>query len=263
MKFILYIFFNNYSFFIKGTKYFIPYFFLFFISIQLNAQIFPDPSPNCGNGSSNPSDLGDAAGNIDASVMVTGSTDANGIFNISTNEICVQGDGDNQLGCGDDPEWFIRIDVSSILSSLPICEPVNFRVCRRGDFGQQPEIVFIYDENLTEIGNIPGAPQNDSAFDCTESPICTIVTLDPCVFNPQAIADGFFDLTLYTNGNIGGNSVGDFCSLSPGPQSDADFNSCTNDQYCPNYTQVVNGNFLNQDNGGPMITSIPFLQVAE
>jgi len=228
--------------------------FLFLISIQVNAQIFPDPSPNCGNGGQ-PADQGDAAGNVDASVTVSGTLDASGIYNISTNELCVQGDGDNMVGCGDDPEWLVRIDVRPILNSLPICEPANFRICRRGDFGQLSEVVFVYDENFDEIGNIPGAPQNSSTFDCTQSPICTIVSLDPCIFNPQAIADGFFDLTLYTNGAIGGNSVGDFCEIAPGPFPDADFNACTNDLYCPTYTQVVNGDFLNQDNAGPLVTA--------
>ncbi len=194
---------------------------------------------------------GDAYGVTDATVDITLNLASGTTYVAQTNEMCVEGDGANG-GLGSDPEWRVNVDVSAIVSSLPICNDVQFRVCRRGDFGQVSERVFVYDELGNEIGVIDGAPQNSTAFDCTADPICTIVSFSPCAFNDQA-ADGVMQFGFYTNGILGGNSVGDFCFLPAGPQSDGDAGACTADPFCPMFTQSVGGDFNNQAAGGPMV----------
>ncbi len=190
---------------------------------MVDAQIFPSTNPP-----------GNAAGNPDAILSITtespaGLADPN-YFEVSSSELCISGDGKNQIGVGDDPEW--RFDIAIPPGSLPTCADASITICRRGDFGQNPEIVFIYDENFKQIGVIPGHPSNSTQFDCTLDPICTTISLSPCEINEQG-ANGIFQLTLYTNGNISGNTVGDFCDLEPGPQ----------------------GGFQNQNNGGPLINT--------
>lgn len=216
---------------------------------QTNAQIF--------QATGNPS--GDPVGNPDAIVTVGGSIN-NGIFTAQTPEACVQGDFINWNDYGEDPEWRFDIIVPNAALNSPVCSDVELRVCRRGDFGQTTEIMFVYDEQLTEIGNIPGHPDDDPLYDCTAAPICTIITLPPCLFNENVKDDGVFSVTLYTNGDIGSNTVGDFCGLGqsgsqgdelpPGPQADGDAVSCNS--LCPTYTQSINGVFEAQNNGGPM-----------
>jgi len=170
------------------------------------------------------------AGNPDAIIPVNGIV-SSGVFLASSVEACVQGDGINGNGYGEDPEW--RFDISIPTGSGPVapsCSMIEMRVCRRGDFGQNSEAVFIYDEAFTQIGIIPGHPSNSTAFDCTDDPICTIVTIPPCAFNTQ-VADGTWSVSLYTNGAISGNTVGDFCDPAAGPQNDGDAGSCVGN--CP------------------------------
>ena len=208
--------------------------------LSIQAQIFPV----CPGGA--PS--GNPAGNPDAIVPITGSLSTN-LFVAQSNELCIQGDNLNNSGCGEDPEW--RLDIEIPQNIVGTCIDLQFRVCRRGDFGQSNEDVFIYDENLTEIGIIDGLTGVE--FDCTQGPACTQVFINPCAFNEQA-SDGIFSLTFYTNGQISNNTVGDFCSLDAGPQMDENADICDGD--CPTYTQAdsPNGNFANQNNGGPMVT---------
>lgn len=192
---------------------------------------------------------GDPVGNPDAVVTVNGSI-SGGFFLGQTPEACVQGDGINFNDFGEDPEWRYDIIVPNAASNSPVCSNIELRVCRRGDFGQVTEITYIYDENLNEIGNIPGHPSNSTAFDCTPAPICTIISLPPCIYN-ENVSDGIFSIILYTNGDVGGNSVGDFCDLPSGPQNDGDAASCNS--LCPTYTQSSGGVFQSQNNGGPMV----------
>ena len=208
---------------------------------QNDFQIFPvcPGGPPSGNPPNNP----------DATVAVAGSI-TSGVFLAQTTEVCIQGDNINGNNCGEDPEWRFDISIPNPSVTVPTAANISFRVCRRGDFGQMSEVVYIYDETFTEIGNIPGHPANSVAFDCTSEPICTIVEIAPCAFNTQA-ADGVFSLSMYTNGAISGNTVGDFCTVPPGPQADGDAASCIGD--CPTYTQSVGGSFENQTNGGPMV----------
>ena len=152
-----------------------------------NAQIFPAAPANA------------ATGNPDAIIPVTGVINA-GVFTAQTPEACVEGDNINFSGYGEDPEW--RFDIAIPSGSGPVapsCSNIEIRVCRRGDFGQNTEATFVYDEDFNQIGLIPGHPSNSTAFDCTDEPICTIITLDPCSFNNQA-GDGTWSVTLYTNG---------------------------------------------------------------
>ena len=217
----------------------------FLFSLRMEAQIFPV----CPGGAP----AGDPAGNPDAVVAISGNV-TSGVFIAQSDELCIQGDNTNFSGCGEDPEWKLNIAIPNPGQVFPSCSPLTLRVCRRGDFGQSSEELFVLDENLNEIGSIPGAPQNSSAFDCTNEPICTIITVPPCSFNDQG-TDGIFELSLYTNGDISGNSVGDFCDMAAGPQGDGDEGSCTSDPFCSDLTQSSGGVFEAQANGGPIIDS--------
>ncbi len=214
-------------------------------------------SPNLVNGQIFPAvgTPGDEVGNPDAVLSVDG-TVANNIYLAHTPELCIQGDGTNNSGNGEDPEWRLNLTIPDAAQNTPVCSDIEFRICRRGDFGQATEIVFIYDEIGNQIGEIPGHPADDYDFDCTSEPICTIVKIPPCAYNYQT-SDGIYSITLYTNGLQGGNSVGDFCDSSEiiaGPVPDGDAASCDTPN-CIDFTQSVDGVFGNQSNGGPMVNT--------
>ena len=218
---------------------------LVFFSLQVNAQIFPVCPDANGNSNSGP---GNPVGNPDAIVPLSGTLISPTEYVIQSAEICIQGDGANG-GCGSDPEW--KLDLTIPSEMIGTCADLSFRVCRRGDFGQSNEIVFIYDELSNEIGQIPGL--TGAQFDCTAGPACTQVTISSCAYNDQAV-DGIWELTLYTNGQIGGNSIGDFCNVPAGPQPDENGDVCAAG-VCATYTQAdaPNGNYVSQANGGPMV----------
>ncbi len=229
--------------FIK-TSVFSGILFLFLFANTLSAQIFPSVGTP-----------GDDVGNPDAVISIDG-TVANGFYLAQTPELCIQGDGTNMSGNGEDPEWRMDLTIPDAAQNTPVCNDIEFRICRRGDFGQATEIVFIYDEQGNQIGDIPGHPADDYAFDCTSEPICTIVKIPPCAYNYQT-SDGVYSITLYTNGDQGGNSVGDFCDseeIIPGPVLDGDAASCDTPN-CLDYTQSVNGVFASQNNGGPIVNT--------
>lgn len=192
---------------------------------------------------------GDPIGNPGAIVPITGTLLSPTEYLIQSQELCIQGDGANNGACGEDPEW--RLDLAIPAEMLGTCADLSFRVCRRGDFGQSNEDLFIYDELFNEIGLVDGL--TGTQFDCTAGPACSQVTISSCAFNDQAV-DGIWELTFYTNGNASGNTVGDFCNLPSGPQTDAGADVCGSG-ICETYTQAdaPNGDFESSANGGPMV----------
>ncbi len=221
---------------------------LLFCSFQLEAQII------AGTNRPNPDPAG-PPGNPDAIIPINAVLGADGrTFQVQGAETCITGDGVNNGSPGEDPEWRFDVTLADPGNILPVSEDIEIRVCRRGDFGQAEEVLIILDENLNEVGRIPG--QGSLAFDCTAGPICQVVSISSCAFNAQT-ADGVFSLTLYTDGANSGNTVGDFCDVPPGPQTDETPAGCTGD--CLTYSQSVPSGggrvFNNQANGGPMVNN--------
>ncbi|WP_299675615.1 PKD-like domain-containing protein, partial [uncultured Dokdonia sp.] len=229
--------------------------FSIFFSVNAYSQIFPGQFPPTGpnSGPGNP----DAIVNVNA--ILQGDT-----FIVNGQEACITGGGGNNGSPGENPEWRFDILLPNASDVLPVSENIEIRVCRRGDFGQSGEGLRVLDENLNEIGLIPG-DQSGINTDCSEGPICLTVTVSSCAFNAQA-ADGIFSLTLDAR-NVGGagGTVGDFCNVPAGPQEDATPGGCGASPNC-SFSQVtpvvVNGvtvdGFDNQNNGGPMVNSTAF-----
>ncbi|WP_405250827.1 gliding motility-associated C-terminal domain-containing protein [Dokdonia sp. Asnod3-C12] len=222
---------------------------LLFCSFQLEAQII------AGTNRPNPDPAG-PPGNPDAIIAVNAALGADGVtFQVQGAEACITGGGGNNGSPGEDPEWRFDVVLADPGNILPVSEDIEIRVCRRGDFGQTAEAVFILDEDLNQVGIIPG--QGNISFDCTSGPVCEVITITSCAFNAQT-ADGVFSLTLYTDGAASGNTVGDFCNVPAGPQPDITPAGCTGD--CLTYSQSVPSGggrvFNNQANGGPMVNSV-------
>ncbi|TVZ24042.1 putative repeat protein (TIGR01451 family)/gliding motility-associated-like protein [Dokdonia sp. Hel_I_63] len=222
---------------------------LLFCSFQLEAQII------AGTNRPNPDPAG-PPGNPDAIIAVNAVLGADGVtFQVQGAEACITGGGGNNGSPGEDPEWRFDVVLADPGNILPVSEDIEIRVCRRGDFGQTAEAVFILDEDLNQVGIIPG--QGNISFDCTSGPVCEVITITSCAFNAQT-ADGVFSLTLYTDGAASGNTVGDFCNVPPGPQQDITPAGCTGD--CLTYSQSVPSGggrvFNNQANGGPMVNAV-------
>ncbi|NNF34879.1 MAG: hypothetical protein HKN68_12265, partial [Saprospiraceae bacterium] len=124
-------------------------------------------------------------------------------------------------GATEGPDWLIRIENIPLAKRIS-CADVSFEICRRGDFGNPAERVYLVDENDIIIQFI-----GSSGSDCSDTRSCITSTLPACSYNSLA-QDGIVEIALHTPGNVvgsnSGSDVDEVCNRTNGSR-DGDYNN--------------------------------------
>ncbi len=121
------------------------------------------------------------------------------------------------------PDFIIEINVP--IEKRISCQDATFTICRRGDFENPSEKVYIVDEDGIVIAFVDSSGGGE-ASDCSPAQQCVSGTISPCAINSM-VADGVIQFGIHTSGGNPGITAADVdavCINTTGDQ-DGDYNN--------------------------------------